>query len=120
MSGTARNYARGAELERTVAEKLRARGWTVIRAAGSHGPFDLVAIQPGPRLWLIQCKTDRRTLDAETWHALFTLAMGLGGIPMLADRSGPSRAAALWVLLDERPKYRKPDEYLRHMSWAEA
>lgn len=119
MTGTARNYARGAELERTVAEKMRARGWTVTRAAGSHGVYDLHCSAEGGRLWLVQCKTDRRTLDSESWYALFTLAIRLGGVPIIADRSGPSRAAALWVVLDERPKYAKPDPLLRHLSWAE-
>ena len=40
-----RNYIRGRDKEYRVAKKLRDEGWTVLRMAGSHGEFDLVAIK---------------------------------------------------------------------------
>jgi predicted RNA binding protein YcfA (HicA-like mRNA interferase family) len=39
------NYTRGRAKEYRVAKRLRAQGWTVLRTAGSHGPFDLIAIK---------------------------------------------------------------------------
>ncbi len=37
--------AKGTRLERVVKRHLEERGYIVIRAAGSHGPFDLVALR---------------------------------------------------------------------------
>jgi Holliday junction resolvase len=39
----ARNAARGIAVERRAQGELEAAGYAVMRAAGSHGPFDLVA-----------------------------------------------------------------------------
>jgi Holliday junction resolvase len=38
--------------------KLRAEGWVVYRAAGSHGYADLVALRAGDIPMLVQVKTD--------------------------------------------------------------
>jgi hypothetical protein len=51
----ASRYHRGRAFEYRVASLLRAAGWTVIRSAGSHGPFDLVAVRPA-RVVLLQLK----------------------------------------------------------------
>ncbi len=48
-----RSRAKGARLERIAKRRLERNGYVVIRAAGSHGPFDLVALRA-------------RTSDAET------------------------------------------------------
>ena len=48
------NYERGVIIERRAQAELEAQGYLVIRAAGSKGPADLVAIGAGVRL--IQCK----------------------------------------------------------------
>ena len=60
-----RNYVRGRAKEYRVKAKLEKEGWTVLRTAGSHGPFDLVAIKR-PRwsldegqMRLIQCKSGK-------------------------------------------------------------
>ena len=42
----ATNYQAGASIERRVKEKLEAKGYYVIRSAGSHGVADLVVITP--------------------------------------------------------------------------
>jgi Holliday junction resolvase len=48
--------AKGARAERRARAILEARGWTVIRAGGSLGPFDLVAVsRSGLRLLQIKC-----------------------------------------------------------------
>lgn len=36
-------YKRGVKKENIARKELEERGYTVIRAAGSHGPFDLIA-----------------------------------------------------------------------------
>lgn len=52
---TVTNYERGVIIERRAQAELEALGYLVIRAAGSKGPADLMAIGPdGVRL--IQCK----------------------------------------------------------------
>jgi len=51
----ATNYAAGAAVERKVVMWFRAAGWESRRCAGSHGPFDVVAVGP-ERIILIQCK----------------------------------------------------------------
>lgn len=59
-----RNYQRGRGKEYRVRRRLLDDGWPiVVRAAGSHSPFDLIAITPplpnvGPGIIeLIQCKS---------------------------------------------------------------
>lgn len=37
--------AKGSRLERNAKRRLEEEGYVVIRAAGSHGPFDLVALR---------------------------------------------------------------------------
>jgi len=38
------NYRRGYDAERKAKEKLEGEGYYVMRSAGSHGQFDLIAI----------------------------------------------------------------------------
>ena len=49
------NYRRGVLIELRAAHELQAAGYLVIRAAGSHGPADLVAVGEYV-VRLIQCK----------------------------------------------------------------
>jgi len=51
-----KKYERGRAFEYAVKKKLEERGWTVIRAAGSHGWADLVAWKEGTPTLIIQCK----------------------------------------------------------------
>lgn len=48
---------RGIDRERLVAEYLRDRDWMVVRAAGSFGPADLVALRAGSRPLLVEVKS---------------------------------------------------------------
>lgn len=50
------NYLRGVRFERLRKKRWEEAGYHVIRASGSHGKFDLVAIYPGGIVNLIQCK----------------------------------------------------------------
>ena len=77
-------YANGANLERQIADKLTADGYWTIRAAGSHGLVDIVALKDGETL-LVQAKADGR-LDPGDWNALLDLGLRLGAVPLLAHR----------------------------------
>ena len=48
-------YRRGARLEYLARDVLRQQGYVVVRSAGSHGPFDLVAVN-GRAVLLVQVK----------------------------------------------------------------
>lgn len=60
----ASNYSRGARFEYRVRDALIALGYIVIRAAGSHGIADLVALHRH-RLLLVQCKRNGTCPPAE-------------------------------------------------------
>jgi len=49
------SYVRGRRFEYYVMKKLEDLGYYVVRSAGSHGTFDLIAIKNGAALG-IQCK----------------------------------------------------------------
>lgn len=55
---------KGARLERKSKQLLEDCGYTVIRAAGSKGPFDLIAFNGGC-IRLIQIKANRKPGPAE-------------------------------------------------------
>jgi hypothetical protein len=42
-----KNYRRGVAIERKVKDYLEILGYTVIRAAGSHGSWDIIAVKEG-------------------------------------------------------------------------
>lgn len=79
MSGA----TRGIYLERRVAEDLAQRGWFTIRAAGSHGVADVVAIGPATVVF-IQCKTDGQIRGPE-WNRLYDIALNVGAIPVIGQ-----------------------------------
>ena len=51
-------YAKGARREHASKRLLEARGYAVVRAAGSHGAFDLVAFSAADVV-LVQVKSNR-------------------------------------------------------------
>jgi Holliday junction resolvase len=114
------HYRRGADLERGVAARLVDSGWWVIRAAGSKGPVDLLALKAGRPPRLIQCKTDRRTMRPQEWALLWQLGQHIGGNCYIADRSGPARAPRLYLVLGDRPRGGFMDNYLEPMPWEAA
>jgi len=91
---------RGAGWEWTLAQRLRAAGWHVVRSSGSHGPVDLYAWDPDGTLWLVQAKTagahrpgpaDRRLLRE--------VAVRTGGWPVVVS-PGPRGQPPVWVEWD--------------------
>lgn len=51
------NYQRGRNKEYRIVDYYRERGWIAFRSAGSHSPFDVIAIHKGlKQIRLIQSK----------------------------------------------------------------
>ncbi|MCC6050623.1 MAG: hypothetical protein LM580_07940 [Thermofilum sp.] len=67
-------YKRGARYEYYVKQLLEERGYLVVRTAGSHGPFDLIAIDKGKREILLVQVTKRKHLPAQLKRELASLA----------------------------------------------
>jgi Holliday junction resolvase len=80
------NGRRGTDFERKVADALTTDGYLVIRAAGSHGAADLVAVKTGQVLF-VQCKLNGRC-DPPEWNEFHRLAMSVGALPIIAYRPG--------------------------------
>lgn len=91
------NYRRGAAREREYAERLQAKGWEVVRSAGSRSPMDLVALKEGHAPRFIQVKSDRAGAYAhfgpKDRAELRASATRAGAVAELiwwpADRGGP-------------------------------
>ena len=80
-------YRRGANIEYRAKAALQSQGYLVIRAAGSHGPADLVAMRPafdswkrqtGPEVLLVQCKRSKNRLTPGEKSELAWIADRLG------------------------------------------
>jgi Holliday junction resolvase len=54
-----RKYQKGVRFERKVKQFMESTGYTVLRAAGSHGVFDLACVTDYGQVEFIQCKSDR-------------------------------------------------------------
>jgi len=80
-------YTIGYRFERRVRQDFESRGWWVIRAAGSHGPADLVCLKIGEPPLLVQCKADSARHKKEG-IALSALADSVGAEALLALRVG--------------------------------
>ena len=53
-----KNYLRGTRYERELMHKLKPKNGFVIRASGSHGPFDVIVVDLDiNQIMFIQCKT---------------------------------------------------------------
>ncbi len=65
-----KQYAKGVRWEREVKKDYESNGFMVVRASGSHSPFDLVAVKYGAPVHLVQCKVTKDT----TLAARITLA----------------------------------------------
>ncbi len=85
------NYRRGVETERRIVEILESAGYVAQRSAGSHGPWDVVAVGPaGVRF--IQAK---RSKTDTGWEREYELAMEeMGQLPRL---QGVSYECWVWV-----------------------
>lgn len=79
------HYQAGYVLERAARTLLTVNGYLVIRASGSKGPADLVALKPGEVL-LIQCKASERQRLGPAERAELHGAAQLAGATALACR----------------------------------
>lgn len=66
-----RNYRKGRRNEYRSMRVLEAVGYICIRSAGSHSPFDVIALGPSDVL-LVQCKTNEwpGTIEMESLRLL--------------------------------------------------
>lgn len=85
------NYAAaGRAVEHAARRLLDDAGYWTMRAAGSKGAVDLIAMKHGQTLF-VQCKRTGSLRPAE-WNALWGLAAELGAVPVLAQmRLAPRR-----------------------------
>lgn len=81
------NYARGTNFERRIAADLESNGYWTIRAGGSHGCADVVAIKLGQILF-VQCKINGKISPADR-VTLCEVCTTTGAIPIVAYRPSP-------------------------------
>jgi Holliday junction resolvase len=109
---------RGANFERRVRACLQTDGWLVVRAAGSRGCFDLVALRQdgrgGCHVRLVQCKVrGARDFAAEDRAALRRIAEDVGATAWLASRGAAASRYAV-ILEPAAPEARgRPRAYRR-------
>ena len=99
----ATKYSRGRAWEYKVRDDLRARGYLVVRSAGSKGKVDLMAVMPvvvtAPSqvvhhpgcILLVQCKNKGWGKPSER-EALCELATQYGALAILASAGSPGIA----------------------------
>lgn len=84
--------AKGSRNELKVKAQLETLGWSVVKAGGSLGIFDLVAIHPDKdKGFLIQVKSNRQPPKAER-EAIFTFP-----VP-------PYMSKLVWIVMDGKPR----------------
>lgn len=88
------NRQRGDYLERQARAALVSHGWWVIRAAGSHGVADLVALRRGQKPLALSCKLDGRVRPFERDQLIFMADMA-AVVPVIVSRKRRG-----WVLLE--------------------
>lgn len=98
------NRQRGDYFERQTRDALTDSGWLIIRAAGSLGPADLVALRNGSMPLLLACKTSKRISPAERM-ALIIAAQQAGARPLLATRVRPGWVDLFTVHLGPEGKH---------------
>jgi Holliday junction resolvase len=82
------NYDAGTRFERETRHHLERNGYWVIKAAGSKGKADLVAIKPGQVL-IVQCKRSGICPPAERAEVRRIAALlPHVGVPLVASRPG--------------------------------
>lgn len=91
------NRQRGDYFERQVVETLRAHGWFVVRAAGSHGIADLIALRKGNTPALVSCKLSGR-IDPGERSDLLDAAESAGGRAIVAMRPRGGRVLIAAVM----------------------
>ncbi|RLG82335.1 MAG: hypothetical protein DRO40_07840 [Thermoprotei archaeon] len=80
------SYRKGANFERRVKQYFERKGFYVVRSAGSHGTFDLLAVRQFTVLG-IQCKIDGK-LSTKEKKKMLEAYKKYGIVPILAYRDG--------------------------------
>ena len=79
------NYFKGRNLEYSVREQLKGRGYVVFRCAGSR-PVDLIAIKAG-KILLVECKTGLNPfLSPNQSNHILEISKNANAIPILVVR----------------------------------
>lgn len=100
------NYRRGEAVAYKCRDRLLDAGWWVIKAAGSKGVADLVALKYGTAPVLIQVKNKPGPLPPNERAELFQVALSLGATPIHAHPAG--RGVICWRKLTGS---KHPDEF---------
>ncbi len=100
------NKARGTAFERRVAATLTGDGYLVIRAAGSHGAADLIALKPGQVLFVQVKLGGAGACPPAEWDLFFDLATSVGALPILAYRPG-RQGVAFWLVTGRKERVTK-------------
>ena len=95
------NRSRGDYHERRVRDQLMERGFYVVRAAGSLGPADLVALRHDRKPRLIACKITG-SITYDELNGLWTSAVLAGATPLIASRTKPGVIG--WQMLLQSPR----------------
>lgn len=99
---------RGHDRERRIRQLLEQDGWIVVRAAGSLGPVDLVALRTGRAPKLIEVKSNAQTpfehFGPSDREQMRTLARQAGATAVLAW--WPPRRELRWIQADDWPASR--------------
>ena len=81
MPGGKEPYRKGREHENKVQKLLEKEGYYVVRAAGSKGIVDLLAVEPMNVLF-VQCRKSSKMTPAERAELVETAQL-YGGVPIL-------------------------------------
>lgn len=108
MTGGASPRRRGDYFERQARAEMQRHGWLVVRAGGSLGPADLVALHRDQPPRLISCKLGNRIDPAER-ATLITLGRRHRADAVVMWRAGPGKV--VWRYLyqvadDDAPAHR--------------
>lgn len=95
------SYARGAERERDLVRHMRERGWVASRTAGSHGPWDVIALKRGERAQMLQLKAGARRWPTRDERARLSVD---------AARAGARAFVVFW-------QPRQPPEFVPEPEW---
>jgi Holliday junction resolvase len=102
--------SRGLQRERAVRDWLQARDWIVIRAAGSLGDFDLIALKSCHTPLIIEVKSTHRgpfhSFGPQERATLKQVAEWAGAIPVLAW--WPPHGKLTWIYEDDWPPAAAP------------
>lgn len=91
-------YAKGARFERQVKKYLEARGWIVVRSAGSHTKVDLMATD-GNKIKLIQCKAGK---SFNGFKVLQDMVRGLSSFELNGRNPQWTEMCEVWVKKDKK------------------